>query len=140
MPPISRARLALIEKILAADLDAARRVARLEKIATNEAEHPARRARAYDGIYMAWRKAALATPSKSAVFWERARVAAVAAEALRPNACELIAGRLEALANGKPMPEIVPDPDLRADPESPAARELRQRLDKLAAAHRGDFH
>ena len=140
MPPISRARLRRVEKILAADLNAARRVARLEKIATNEAEHPARRARAYDGIYRAWRDAALATPAKASAFWERARVAAVAAEALRPNACELIAGRLEALANGKPMPEIVPDPDFRDDPESPAAIELRRRLDRLAAAHRRDLH
>ncbi|MCA3247368.1 MAG: hypothetical protein ING29_12925 [Azospirillum sp.] len=120
---------------MAADLDASRRVARLEKIATNEAEHPARRARAYDEIYMAWRKAALATPIKAAVFWERARVAAVTAETLRPNACALIAGRLEAIAKGQPMPEIEPDPDYRGDPNSPASRELRQRLDRLVAGH-----
>lgn len=134
MPPISRARLARIERILAADLDAARRVARLEKIATNEAEHPARRARAYDGIYMAWRKVALATPRRAAVFWERARVAAVAAEALRPSAYELIAKRLEAFANDKPMPVTVFDPDFQLAPDSYAERELRKRLEKQTEA------
>lgn len=135
MPTISRARLARIEKILAADLDAARRVARLEKIATNEAEHPARRARAYDAIWRAWREAAMTKPSKAAEFWGRARLAAVKAEALRVKPSEIIAARLDALRNGNPFPDFVPDPDLRGDPDNSAARAIRARLDALRRAH-----
>lgn len=140
MPPLSKARLRRVEKILAADINAARTVGRLEKIATNEAEHPARRARAYDKIWAAWRAAALATPAKAPLFWERARIAAAKAEELRPKPSEIIRARLEAIVNGAPMPAYVPDPDAKSNSDNQAAREVRQRLDKLAATMRNDLH
>lgn len=139
MPPISRARLARIEKTLAADLDATRRVVRLEKIAKDESQHPARRARAFDGIWSAWRAAALASPSKAADFWERARLAAEKAEQMRPNLCEIIRARLDAMRQGAPMPQLTPDPHAKHDPDNQAARLIRERLGALAGAHRRDL-
>lgn len=132
MATLSRARIARIEKTLAADLDATRRVARLEKIAADETQHPARRARAYHRIYLAWRNAAMVTPSKAAVFWDRARAAAVKADELRPSPSDVIRARLDALRDGKPLPVTDPDPDLKDDPDSTAARTIRERLDALA--------
>jgi len=60
------------------------------------------------------------------------------ANALRVKPSGIIAARLEALRNGTPFPDLVPDPDLRDDPESLAGRELRLRFDSLAAAHLDD--
>lgn len=136
MPPISRARLARIEKAIGADLDATRKIWRLEKIAADVVQHPARRARALDGVMKMWRDAAAATPSKASGYLERARVAAAKAASLRVQPHQVVAARLAALQERKPMPAFVPDPDLHHDPDSPAARLLRDRLSALDAAHR----
>ncbi len=140
MPPISRARLARIEKTLLADLAARRKIASLEKIAGDQTEHPARRARAFDGVWQAWREAATATPSKANVFLERARVAAAKAATLRVQPHQVIAARLTALRDGRPMPEFVPDPDLRHDADGSATRLAQERLDALRQAHVRDLN
>ena len=139
MPPISRARLAKIERAFAADLDGHRKIARLEKIGADVTEHPARRHRAYLAVWAIWRDAAMATPAKAKTFWERARQAALLADTVAPpKPSAIIAARLAALKVGEPTPAYSPDPDLKNNPHSPASVTIRERLDALAAAHRRD--
>jgi hypothetical protein len=139
MPKISCARLAKIERAFAADLGGHRKIGRLEKIGADKTEHPARRHRAYMAVWAIWRDAAMATPAKAKMFWERARQAALLADTVGPpKPSDIIAARLAALKAGEPTPAHSPDPDLKNDPDSPASVTLRERLNALAAAHRRD--
>jgi hypothetical protein len=135
MPPISRARLAKIERAFAADLDGHRKIARLEKIGADMTEHPARRHRAYMAIWAIWRDAAMATPAKAKTFWERARRAALLADTVAPpKPSAVIAARLAALKVGEPMPAYSPDPDLKPEKCAATSLEIRARIARLAAA------